>query len=434
MPGLADGNRSAIFPDVSRQPNPVTRPETLPFDFRGDRDVLPQYDGNIKKFREVLKERALEEERRLCYVALTRARQLLVVSAAYWYEGPQDPFGPSMFFEEIAAHPACEELLPRPECPETNPLIELRAQAALVWPPPARVPDAGGPFPEGWHAAALAAAEQPVTAATVPAEVRDGFQQRLDSHLERIELITSRAASESRTPAPTTLSVSALLEFQRCPKLFYWEYVRPLPRRPSSAARIGTELHRWIEQQSRGQGALFDPEDLPDLAPEEQLGEEPGAMARLRDEWSASRFSGVTPLATERPFLLAVDGFFIGGRIDAIFGEHDGKWEIVDYKTGRVPEAGDPVAGLQLDVYALAAHEVWGKDPSDLTLTYYYVSEGKEVSRPAGDPKETKERLLAAFRSIGAGAYEAAPSAACHWCAFLPFCEPGSAFVSRTPD
>ena len=425
VPGLAEGNRSAIFPDVSRQPNPVTRPETLPFDFRGDRDVLPQYDGNIKRFREVLKERALEEERRLCYVALTRARQLLVVSAAYWYEGPQDPFGPSRFFEEIAAHPSCEELLPRPECPETNPLIELRAQAAEIWPPPARVPDAGGPFPQGWHVAAQEAARQPVP---VPAAIRDVFQERLDAHLERIDLIAARAAGESRTPPPATLSVSALLEFERCPKLFYWEFVRPLPRRPSAAARTGTDLHRWIEQQSRGQGALFDPEDLPDLAPEER-GQEPGTMTRLRETWTASRFAGVTPLATEKPFMLAVDGFMIVGRIDAIFGEQDGAWEIVDYKTGRVPDADDPVAGLQLDIYALAAHEVWGKKPSDLTLTYYYVSEGKEVSRPAGEPSETRERLLAAFEAIRSESYDPVPGAACHWCAFLPFCGPGRGFV-----
>ena len=432
VPGLAEAKRSAIFPDVSRQPNPVTRPETLPFDFRGDRDVLPQYDGNIKKFREVLKERALEEERRLCYVALTRARELLVVSAAYWYEGPQDPFGPSVFLEEIAAHPACQELLPRPECPEENPLIELRAKAAEIWPPTARAPDTGGPFPEGWHAAALAALEQPVSATSLPADARDAFERRLASHLERIELISSRAAEATRQIPPTTLSVSALLEYERCPKLFYWEYVRPLPRRPGSAARIGTELHRWIEQQSRGQGALFDPEDLPDLAPEERVDDrEPGLQMRLRDAWRASRFAAVTPLYTERPFLLAVDGFVVVGRIDAVFGERDGAWEIVDYKTGRVPDADDPVAGLQLDVYALAANEVWGKEPEELTLTYYYVSQGKEVSRPAGHMETIRERILTAFQSIQSAAYEPAPSATCHWCAFLPFCKPGRAFVER---
>jgi DNA helicase II / ATP-dependent DNA helicase PcrA len=430
VPGLAEGNRSAIFPDVSRQPNPVTRPETLPFDFRGDREVLPQYDGNIKKFRETLKERGLEEERRLCYVALTRARQLLVCSAAYWYEGPQDPFEPSVFFNEIVSHEACEELEPRPECPEHNPLIEVRAERAKVWPPEARPDDAGGPFPEGWHAAAVAAMDEPVASGTLSADERALFDERLGSHLERIELISTRATTDPRPSPPTTLSVSALLEYERCPKLFYWEYVRPLPRRPSGAARIGTEIHRWIEQQSQGQVALFDPSDQPDLAPEER-GEEPGTVARLREAWSASRFAGVTPWATERPFLLAVDGFVIGGRIDAIFGERDGAWEIVDYKTGRVPAEGDPVAGLQLDVYALAAHEVWGKKPEDLTLTYYYVSEGKEVSRAAGDMDAIRARILSSFRAIAESKYEPEPSAACHWCAFLPFCDAGQAFVNE---
>ena len=112
--------RSAIFPDVSRQPNPVTRPETLPFDFRGDREVLPQYDGNIKKFRETLKERGLEEERRLCYVALTRAREVLVCSAAYWYEGPARPVRAERVLQRdrlarsLRGAPACGRSAPSP--------------------------------------------------------------------------------------------------------------------------------------------------------------------------------------------------------------------------------------------------------------------------------------------------------------------------------
>src|SRR5439155_13007880 len=112
VPGLAEARRSSMFPDTSRQPNPATKPETLPFDMRGDREVLPHYDGNIKKFREQLKERGLEEELRLRYVALTRARELLVCSTAYWYEGPKDPYAPGTFYEEIVSSEACEEMQP----------------------------------------------------------------------------------------------------------------------------------------------------------------------------------------------------------------------------------------------------------------------------------------------------------------------------------
>ena len=431
VPGLAEGRRSSIFPDTSRGPNPVTRPEMMPFEFRGDREVLPRYEGNLKKFREVIKERGLEEERRLCYVALTRARELLVCSAAYWYEGPQEPFAPGKFFEEISQHDACEELMPRAECPEESPLVALRAARAMAWPPQARQPDADEVFPQGWHEAATNPDTAAALAAGLPAAQRALFEERLSSHMERIALVSERTAQDLRPAVPTTLSVSALLEYERCPKLYYWTYARPLPRRPSTAARLGTEVHRWIELQSRGQGALFDVEEEPDLAPEERLaGGDPSLATRLRESWRSSRFAAVTPLYTERPFLLHVDGFFVGGRIDAIFARPDGSWEVVDYKTGRAPPEGDPVAGLQLDLYALACQEVWGKRPEDLTLTYFYVSEGREVSRPAGTAGETKTRVVASLKGIAAGRYQPEPGEQCTWCAFLDLCDAGKRFVA----
>ncbi len=435
VPGLAEGRRSAIFPDTSRQPNPVTQPATLPFELRGDREVLPQYDGNIKKFREELKQRALEEERRLCYVALTRARDLLVCSAAYWYEGPRDPFEPGRFYEEIAGDPACEELTPRAECPEENPLIALRAERAQGWPPKARPDDIDPLFPDGWHAAAIEVSQgtSPVDAFAdgLSASERALFEQMLGSHRERIDLIASSVAVDPGPTVPGTLSVSGLLEYERCPKLFYWTYVRPLPRRPSAAARLGTEVHRWIELESRGQGALFDDEEQqPDLAPEERLtAGDAASSGSLRANWRASRFAQQTPAFTERPFLLALEGFIVGGRIDAIFERPDG-WEIVDYKTGRQPATDDPVAGLQLDLYALAAQEVWGKRADELILTYFYVADGAEVSRPAGDIGETRARVIASLGRIASGSYEPVPGAQCTWCSFLALCDAGQEFLA----
>src|SRR5436309_8335177 len=104
--------------------------------------------------------------------------------------------------------------------------------------------------------------------------------------------------------------------------MFYWSYVRPLPRRPSEAARIGTEVHNWIELQSRGQGALFEADEQPDFAPsetsDEPAGVQPAAaptsvrsVPALKERWRASRFGSVTPLYTELPFMLALDGFVI---------------------------------------------------------------------------------------------------------------------------
>jgi DNA helicase-2/ATP-dependent DNA helicase PcrA len=231
--------------------------------------------------------------------------------------------------------------------------------------------------------------------------------------------------------APQTVSVGGVIDYARCPKRFYWTSVRPLPRFSGPAARIGTEVHRWIERRSSGQGQLLELDDAPDLTADE-LATEPGKVDRLRQAFLASRFAGVVPLFAERAFLLRMEGFAVSGRIDAVFGDAvAGPWEVVDWKTGRRPASDDPLAGLQLDLYGLACVEVWGKRPEELTLTYLYLSGGEEVSHPMGDPDEVRARVVASLRSIGEGSFDPTPGPWCHHCDFLSFCDAGRSWVAR---
>jgi DNA helicase-2/ATP-dependent DNA helicase PcrA len=434
VPGLATGPRSSIFPDTSRQANPVTQAARLPFELRGDADVLPRYEGNLDVFKAALRSRGEEEERRLCYVALTRGRDDLVVSGAHWYEGPAQPFEPSMFYEELAAHTDCD-VVGVEECPEENPLIALREERAARWPGAGHRDDADDLFPEGWMAAAEAAVRDASSVDERLEHLAPGeqalFRSRVEADLERAALIEERTRTAGAAPPPTSLSVSGLLDYQRCPKLFYWSQVRPLPRRPSPAARLGSEVHRWIELESRGQATLIDVDELPDLSTEERLAE-PGQEATLKAAFKRSRFAERVPLYVERPFLLWVDGLVIGGRIDAVFGDPDGPWEVVDYKTGRVPTDEDPMSGFQLDLYGLACVEIWGKRPEELTLTYFYLAEEKQVRRAAGDPEETRARIRKALAGIVGERYDPTPSERCRWCDFLSFCNAGRAFVGES--
>jgi DNA helicase-2/ATP-dependent DNA helicase PcrA len=431
VPGLATGPRSSIFPDTSRQANPVTQAARLPFELRGDAEVLPRYEGKLDAFKDELRSRGEEEERRLCYVALTRARDELVVSGAHWYEGPAQPFEPSTFYEELAAHTESEVVVVE-DCPEENPLIAFRGERAARWPGPGHRDDADDLFPEGWMAAAEAAVRDASSVGErvegLPPGEQGVFQTRVEGDLERAALIEERTRPTDSIPSPTSLSVSGLLDYQRCPKLFYWSQVRPLPRRPSPAARLGSEVHRWIELESRGQATLIDVDELPDLSTEERLAE-PGQEASLKTAFKRSRFAERVPLYVERPFLLWVDGLVVGGRIDAVFGEPAGPWEVVDYKTGRVPSEDDPMFGFQLDLYALACVEIWGKRSEELTLTYFYLAEEKEVRRPASNPEETRARVRETLAGIVGGRYDPTPSERCRWCDFLSFCEEGRAFV-----
>jgi DNA helicase-2/ATP-dependent DNA helicase PcrA len=230
--------------------------------------------------------------------------------------------------------------------------------------------------------------------------------------------------------APGTVSVGGVIDYARCPKRFYWSSVRPLPRFSGPAARIGTEIHRWIERRSAGQGQLLEIDETPDLTAEELAGE-PGRIERLRQAFNSSRFAERVPLFAERAFILRLGGFAVAGRIDAVFGDDvGGPWEVVDWKTGRPPDQDDPLAGLQLDLYGLACIEVWGKRPEDLTLTYLYLGAGEERSHPMGDVDEVRARVSGALTSIADGAFDPTPGPWCHHCDFLSFCGAGKARVA----
>ncbi len=434
VPGLAKD----LLPDPQVQHNPAEKGKSLDFELRGDAEILPAFKGNLRAFWQELRGQELIEERRTCYVALTRARKRLFVTGAHWYGEGEKPKEASAFFDELAdwGEESGDATVDRgPLADEQNPLVGYRERFVRDWPGPALRPEADELFPAGWRRAALdAAGEGGVPEAIVASLDPAGRAAYEAAAAERRTLAAHLAAREAEDPGgptlPGTLSVGGLIDYARCPKRFYWTAVRPLPRFSGPAARIGSQVHRWIELRSSGQTSLLDLDEVPDLTAEELAGE-PGKIERLQQAFLESRFAGMIPLYAERPFLLAIDGFVVGGRIDAIYGAAEGPWEIVDYKTGRRPAEDDPISGLQLDLYALACAEVWGKRSEEMTLTYLYLASGEEATRRAGDPEATRQHVAAALRSIRAGLFEPTPGEQCRWCDFLSFCDAGRRHVGE---
>jgi ATP-dependent DNA helicase UvrD/PcrA len=431
VPGMARD----VLPNNRLQHNPATKGKSLDFELRGDRDVLPHYDGgNLRDFWRRLKDQELIEERRTCYVALTRARKRLHCTGANWYGDGDNAKKPSEFFEELAAwgEATGDAAVDRgPEPGDEHPAKGHRERLVRDWPGPARPDDADGLFPDGWRAAALAGPAPASAVAALSEEDREFYETESgELRLLATHLLEAERPADPAPWMPATIAVSGVVDYARCPKRFYWSYVRPLPRFSGPAARIGTEIHRWIERRSSGQTTLIDLDEPPDLTPEELTGE-PGRMERLRQAFLDSRFAGRVPLFAERAFLLNVDGHVLRGRIDAIYGEPDGAWEVVDYKTGRRPDPGDPLTRLQLDVYALACTTVWGKRPEDLRLVYLYLGEGAEDSWPSDDPEVIRARLASSLSGMADGEFDPVPGDHCRWCDFLAFCSAGREFVER---
>lgn len=129
VPHLVD----EVFPTRRRSSSWLRTVASLPAALRGDAQDLPElavYPGmDRKEILEALREhdesfaeREAGEERRLCYVALTRSEHTLLVSGHWWNETSAKPKGPSEFLTELAELIEPAVWTPEPEPDEENPL------------------------------------------------------------------------------------------------------------------------------------------------------------------------------------------------------------------------------------------------------------------------------------------------------------------------
>jgi DNA helicase-2/ATP-dependent DNA helicase PcrA len=224
--------------------------------------------------------------------------------------------------------------------------------------------------------------------------------------------------------------VTSLVSYARCPRQFYWSVIRPLPRRPSPAARIGVEVHRRIELRANRQLRLLEPDPEASITPGEWGGEvTPSTAAALEASFMLSPFADLDPVRVEAPFVLAVGGRLVRGRVDAVYSR-DGKVELVDFKTGRRPATGDGGATTQLELYALAAAQAWREDPASLRTTFCYLradgpAELDSSDWDAGRLDAVKRQLEAALSRLPSEGFAAVPGAWCQRCDFAEVCPAG---------
>ncbi|HLK77075.1 MAG TPA: ATP-dependent helicase, partial [Streptosporangiaceae bacterium] len=139
VPGLALGERSQVFPARPRVSTRWTdNPRLIPFGLRGDAGDLPALRGldaaSLEDFTGACAARDLAEERRLMYVAATRAAFWLGCSGYWWGEGGTCRLGPSPFLEEVRSSGVATitEWAPEPAPDAENPLLATVDEAD--WP------------------------------------------------------------------------------------------------------------------------------------------------------------------------------------------------------------------------------------------------------------------------------------------------------------
>jgi DNA helicase II / ATP-dependent DNA helicase PcrA len=395
VPGLAEGPQRHVFPAKPRITTRWTEnARLLPFSLRGDAGDLPPLarlnSTDLSEFNEACTARDLAEERRLGYVAATRAVYLLFCSGYWWSDGATR-LGPSQFLTEVRA--ACEDGAgevdtwePEPEPDAVNPA--LAEPASATW--PAAVA-AGARYDGAAEAGALV--ENAIRERAGPARQEylpgDPHQDLMaawarDTDLLLAERERRQAGRAVLVGLPRRLPVSSLVTMARDPAELAQQVRRPMPRRPAPHAARGTAFHEWLEQRF-GQAQLIDADELPGAA--DDAGELTGdpELAELKAAFEAGDWADRWPSEVEVPFETLIGDRMVRGRIDAVFADDPaGGYDVVDWKTGRRPAsaAEKRAVAVQLAAYRLAWAALAQVRLTAVRAAFYYVRENVTV-RPA---------------------------------------------------
>ncbi|SKB08824.1 ATP-dependent DNA helicase [Aeromicrobium choanae] len=361
-----------VFPSGRGRSRWPTVAKALPAPLRGDVDFVPQvaeFTGPAKKaFEEDTRRDALMEEIRLAYVAFTRAKRRLHVSGHRWGRTQLRPRAESAFLADVRDWLAERGIEPvvwaeAPVDDDQNPHL---VDQTVPWPVALTSFDRRRELAEAVRRHLNEPEAPPVEGDERLAELRID----LDLLLEEAR---ARAERRIEVTLPASLSATEVLALDADEEAFVRSLARPMPRRPSAAARFGTRFHAWIEARY-GQQTLLDPDELPGRGDAEVADE--SDLEALKEAFESGPFAGREPLVVEAPFSLRLGGQQVIGRIDAVFGTElaDGLagFEVVDWKTNRTPDA-DP---LQLALYRIAWAEMQDIEPERVVGTFHYVRLG----------------------------------------------------------
>jgi DNA helicase-2/ATP-dependent DNA helicase PcrA len=241
------------------------------------------------------------------------------------------------------------------------------------------------------------------------------------------------------------LSASAIDTYERCGLQFKLSRDWRLSAQPAAAMQYGAAIHRVLKTyfDSVRAGRPKTEEEIVGLFKEDlmaakiqepyqhELYEKQG-VEQLRDFLAAARRAPeFEVLQTEESFDIAMDDTVVSGRIDRIDRLADGTVVVVDYKTGRARDQENADESLQLSLYAIAAQEKWGYE---VTALIFHNLEGNvpvRTTRSAAQLAEERLRVKNAAEAIASGRFEPKTGMHCNFCGYRSLCPKKEKRISR---
>jgi DNA helicase II / ATP-dependent DNA helicase PcrA len=232
------------------------------------------------------------------------------------------------------------------------------------------------------------------------------------------------------------LSASAVDSYERCGLQFKLERDWRLAAKPAAAMQYGAAMHRvlktYFDSVQLGRPKSADEliaifcRDLADSKIQEsyqqELYEKQG-IEQLRAFLASMRCTAApTVLHTEQPFEIHFGDIIVVGRIDRIDLRGDGTVSVIDYKTGKRRDQDAADESLQLSIYAIAAAEKWGYKVGALVFHNLEDNVPVNTTRSQADLLVARARVEKAAEGIAAGDFHAHPGAHCDFCAYRSLC------------
>jgi DNA helicase-2/ATP-dependent DNA helicase PcrA len=359
--------RSGSFPSNYKEPL-VEFPQEL-------RDPDSMAESESKDLQE-------QEERRLFYVAMTRAKDTLTL---YGRPGTGKDTSPPKYLRELLNNKTLQPWRRRRE-PRALP-IDLKAGAEQDFIVPA------------------------------PSPVAVWFSLPLKHSVQK------------------SLSASAIESYERCPLQFKLSRDWRIPEKAPAALQYGSAMHLALRHYYdavrferpvtvAGVVRVFRDEFAKAAIAEDYQRELYGQQGVRQLEAFVAAAEGSLPnvLHTEQEFEVEIGGTKVSGRIDRIDRLEDGSVRIVDYKTGEPKSEKYADESLQLSIYALAAAQKWDYKASALMLQNLKDGSMAVTHRDEKELAEATEQVREAAANIAAEEFAAKTGRHCGWCAYRSLC------------
>ena len=378
----------------------------------------------------------IQEERRLFYVAMTRARERL-----YLHGLEKKGTRLSQFVKELTGQPIFDEVGETKRIEQTTTLPEgafgpaeaIDETRSVVIPGSAPIEDA---LPESilklWRLRS--------SKAQTPEEfeqVKDEFKSKIDSSLTELKSLIDHEKFAPRQPdlryKVDRISYTDLETFNTCPLKFYYRKILRLPSPPSPHQLLGQVIHVVLEKAGKsmtdGKATVLD-----DLIAEFQSRwrkihlSDPDQKERLmqRGRELLKNFVDMQskrpgkPELFEKSFEIELPNARLTGRIDRVDKTPSGL-AVIDYKTGKKNDA-KLKKDLQLPIYSLACKEIFGEYPS--SLIFMFLRDGK-IHEDSFEPETLEAKrteIEDRIEKINSSDFTATPGFVCGFCDFRRIC------------